>query len=86
PEENESNSSRVIQRGWVSFTLAGWVRIQSVLTAKCSVPPSLCIIGANEGLPPLNDLEVSILRKSGENGSATDCLYNFLYSSLTGYR
>ncbi|WP_261437477.1 JAB domain-containing protein, partial [Serratia proteamaculans] len=33
PEENESNSSRVIQRGWVSFTLAGWVRIQSVLTS-----------------------------------------------------
>ncbi|WP_262216230.1 hypothetical protein, partial [Serratia ficaria] len=31
-EENESSNARVIQRGWVSFTLAGWVRIRSVLT------------------------------------------------------
>ncbi|WP_431712731.1 LysR substrate-binding domain-containing protein [Serratia marcescens] len=54
--------------------------------AKCSVPPSLCIIGVNEGLPPLNDLEVSILRKSGKSDSATDCLYNFLYRSLTDCR
>ncbi|MDU3756563.1 MAG: LysR substrate-binding domain-containing protein [Klebsiella pneumoniae] len=51
--------------------------------ALCSVPPSLRIIGVSEGLPQLDDLEVSILQKPAATGPAISCLREFLYRALS---
>ena len=36
--------------------------------ALCSVPSSLSIVGEKEGLPPIQDLEIGLLRGSSDNG------------------
>nr|WP_314086936.1 LysR substrate-binding domain-containing protein [uncultured Shinella sp.] len=50
--------------------------------ALCSVPPSLRIIGPNEGLPLLDDLEISILSNSRFTGPAIERLNSFLHRAL----
>ncbi|BCG71347.1 LysR family transcriptional regulator [Mesorhizobium sp. 113-1-2] len=50
--------------------------------AQRSVPQSLRIIGANEGLPALPDLEVGILRNPLSTTPAVDRLYDFLRRDL----
>lgn len=51
--------------------------------ARCSVPPSLTIIGESEGLPPLQDLEIGILRSSAGKSTAVQHLYDALRRDLT---
>jgi len=51
--------------------------------ALCSVPPSLRIIGANEGLPHLDPLEISILRNPRSTGPAVERLNGFLHRALS---
>ncbi|MGX5826926.1 LysR substrate-binding domain-containing protein [Mesorhizobium sp. 43Arga] len=50
--------------------------------AQRSVPPSLRIIGANEGLPVLPDLEIGILRNPMSTTPAVDRLHDFLRRDL----
>ncbi|CAM5344005.1 LysR substrate-binding domain-containing protein [Mesorhizobium sp. UC74_2] len=51
--------------------------------AQLSVPPSLRIIGENEGLPPLPDLEVGIMRNPMSTTPAVERLNEFLRRDLT---
>jgi DNA-binding transcriptional LysR family regulator len=51
--------------------------------AQRSVPQSLRIIGANEGLPALPDLEVGILRNPLSTTPAVDRLHDFLRRDLS---
>ncbi len=51
--------------------------------ALCSVPPSLRIIGENEGLPALDDLEISILRNPAASHAAGERLNDFLRRELS---
>lgn len=51
--------------------------------AQRSVPPSLRIIGGNEGLPVLPDLEIGILRNPASTTPAVDRLHDFLRRDLT---
>lgn len=51
--------------------------------AQRSVPPSLRIIGENEGLPPLPEMEIGILRNPQTGNSAVDRLHDFLRRDLT---
>lgn len=50
--------------------------------AQRSVPPSLRIIGGNEGLPVLPDLEIGILRNPVSTTPAVDRLHDFLRRDL----
>ncbi|MGY3332910.1 DNA-binding transcriptional LysR family regulator [Mesorhizobium sp. USDA 4775] len=50
--------------------------------AQRSVPPSLRIIGGNEGLPVLPDLEIGILRNPLSSTPAVDRLHDFLPRDL----
>jgi DNA-binding transcriptional LysR family regulator len=50
--------------------------------AQRSVPPSLRIIGGNEGLPALPDLEIGILRNPLSTAPAVDRLHDFLRRDL----
>jgi DNA-binding transcriptional LysR family regulator len=50
--------------------------------AQRSVPQSLRIIGANEGLPALPDLEVGVLRNPLSTTPAVDRLHDFLRRDL----
>lgn len=51
--------------------------------AQCSVPPGLRIVGDNEGLPPLHDLEIGILRSVAAVSAAVEELNNFLRRDLS---
>lgn len=51
--------------------------------AQRSVPPSLRIIGEAEGLPPLPEMEIGILRNPQAGNSAVERLYEFLRRDLT---
>ncbi|TPN82493.1 LysR family transcriptional regulator [Mesorhizobium sp. CU2] len=50
--------------------------------AQRSVPPSLRIVGAHEGLPALPDLEIGILRNLLSTTPAVDRLHDFLRRDL----
>ncbi|WP_137932418.1 LysR substrate-binding domain-containing protein [Mesorhizobium comanense] len=50
--------------------------------AQRSVPPSLRVIGSNEGLPVLPDLEIGILRNPLSTTAAVDRLHDFLRRDL----
>jgi DNA-binding transcriptional LysR family regulator len=50
--------------------------------AQRSVPPSLRVIGSNEGLPVLPDLEIGILRNPLSTTAAVDRLHDFLHRDL----
>ncbi|QND51574.1 LysR family transcriptional regulator [Phyllobacterium sp. 628] len=50
--------------------------------AACSVPSTLRVIGENEGLPPLRDLEIGIMRSPGVSSPAIDRLDDFLRREL----
>lgn len=51
--------------------------------AQRSVPPSLRIIGENEGLPALPEMEIGILRNPQSANAAVERLYDFLRRDLT---
>ncbi|AYM08910.1 LysR substrate-binding domain-containing protein [Agrobacterium tumefaciens] len=51
--------------------------------ALCSVPPSLHVIGQKEGLPALEDLEISILRNAASMAVAVERLEDFLHRALS---
>jgi len=51
--------------------------------ALCSVPPTVRIIGEAEGLPPIADIEIGILRRPGATASAVKRLDGFLRRELT---
>ncbi|RVB73508.1 transcriptional regulator, partial [Mesorhizobium sp. M7A.F.Ca.CA.004.06.1.1] len=50
--------------------------------AMRSVPPSLRIVGGNEGLPVLPDLEIGILRNPLSTTQAVERLNDFLRRDL----
>jgi DNA-binding transcriptional LysR family regulator len=50
--------------------------------ASCSVPSTLRVIGENEGLPPLHDLEIGIMRSPVSSSPAIDRLDDFLRREL----
>lgn len=50
--------------------------------AACSVPSTLRVIGENEGLPPLRDLEIGIMRSPVASSPAIDRLNDFLRREL----
>ena len=51
--------------------------------ALCSVPPSLRIVGTNEGLPRLDTLEISILQNRRSTSPAVERLNDFLRRALS---
>ncbi|AMS41276.1 hypothetical protein N7E70_011115 [Aminobacter sp. NyZ550] len=53
------------------------------MLAQRSVPPGLRVIGEAEGLPPLPEMEIGILRNPQAANSAVDRLYEFLRRDLT---
>ncbi|MBE5254622.1 aldo/keto reductase, partial [Mixta mediterraneensis] len=60
--------ARMIQRGWVSFTLAGWVRIRSVLTRLRDTlfsEPVLQQIAQQKGISVAQLLLAWVIRKEG---------------------
>lgn len=50
--------------------------------ARCSVPPSIDIIGEAEAMPPLDHLEFSLLRSHAADGAAVECMDDFLRANL----
>lgn len=50
--------------------------------AACSVPSTLRVIGENEGLPPLRDLEIGVMRSPASPSPAIDRLNDFLRREL----
>ena len=50
--------------------------------AQCSVPPSLTIIGESEGLPPLQELEIGILRSATDESAAVQRFHDALRRDL----
>lgn len=82
-----SDGDRAYRCTYSSASLLGLVAVvQAGLAvaglALCSVPPSLRIIGPNEGLPLLDDLEISILCNSRSTGAAVERLNSFLHRAL----
>lgn len=70
-----SDSDRRFVDTYSSASLAGMAAIvQAGLAvaglALCSVPQSLRIVGENEGLPPIADLEIGLLRAGTGGGAA----------------
>ncbi|KPF41434.1 transcriptional regulator [Rhizobium sp. AAP43] len=53
--------------------------------ALCSVPDTLTIIGENEGLPRLDDLEIGVLRSPLANSPAVDRLIEALRRDLSSH-
>ncbi|SEC20363.1 DNA-binding transcriptional regulator, LysR family [Rhizobiales bacterium GAS191] len=51
--------------------------------SECSVPPSLRVIGENEGLPPLDELEIGILRNPASATAAVERLNDCLRRDLS---
>lgn len=51
--------------------------------ALCSVPPGLQIIGEEQGLPSLGELEIALLRNPASSSAAVDCLTSFLRRVLS---
>ena len=53
--------------------------------ARCSVPPSLRIIGTKEGLPPLRELEIGLMHSPlASSSNATNRLGEFLRQGVIG--
>jgi len=52
--------------------------------ARCSVPPTLRIVGEAEGLPPLKALELSVVKRAESEGIAAERLLAFLHRNLAG--
>jgi DNA-binding transcriptional LysR family regulator len=51
--------------------------------ALCSVPDTLRIVGENEGLPRLDDLEIGVIRSSSANSPAVNRLMDALRRDLS---
>lgn len=83
-----SEAERAYRCTYSSASLLGLIAVvQAGLAvaglALCSVPPSLRIIGPNEGLPPLDELEISIVRNPRSTGTAIERLDDFLHRALS---
>lgn len=70
-----ADTDTAFERAYSSASPAGMITIvQAGLAvagmALCGVPPSLKIVGENEGLPPLPDLEIGLLRGGSDSGPA----------------
>lgn len=83
-----SEGERAYRCTYSSASLLGLVAVvQAGLAvaglALCSVPPSLRIIGPNEGLPLLDDLEISIVHNPRSIGPAIERLNDFLHRALS---
>ncbi|QCI69233.1 LysR substrate-binding domain-containing protein [Phreatobacter stygius] len=82
------NADRAYRCTYSSASLLGLIAVvQAGLAvaglAACSAPPSLSIIGENEGLPPLDDMEIGILRGPAPATAAVDRLNDFLRRDLS---
>jgi molybdate transport repressor ModE-like protein len=70
-----------------SASLAGLVTIvQAGLAvaglAQCSVPPWMSIIGEQQGLPPLQELEIGVLRSSSSASAAVQSMHDVIRRDL----
>lgn len=80
-------ANRPFRRAYSSSSLFGLLAaVQAGLAiaglARCSVPPSLEIIGEHEGLPPLRSLEICMLQNTASTSGATRRLASFLRAEL----
>jgi len=83
-----TNSNRSYRCTYSSASFSGLVTIvQTGLAvgalAMCSVPASLRIIGEAEGLPPIKDLEIGVVRNRLSNQPAAEQLYQVLVRDLS---
>jgi len=75
-----------------SSSLAGQIAaveggIAIAAITQCTVPPSMQVLGGDQGLGPIDPMEVSVLRSRASRGSkAVDSLHAFIISALRGAR
>lgn len=75
-----------------SSSLAGQIAaveggIAIAAITQCTVPPSLHVLGAEQGLGHIDPMDVSVLRSRASRGSkAVDSLHAFIISALRGAR
>lgn len=82
------NADRSYRCTYSSASLLGLIAVvQAGLAvaglAQCGVPPSLRVIGENEGLPTLQELEIGILRNRAATTTAVERLNDFLRRALS---
>lgn len=83
-----TDSNRSYRCTYSSASFSGLVTIvQTGLSiaalAMCSVPESLRIIGEPEGLPPIKDLEIGVVRNRLSDHPAAEYLYHTLVRDLS---
>ena len=86
-----ADAERPFRCTYSSASLTGMITIvQAGLAvaglARCSVPPSLKIVGEAEGLPAIQDLEVGLLRNDRATASSVQRLYDVLRRELRSER
>lgn len=83
-----SEAERPFRCTYSSANLAGMITIvQAGLAvagvARCSVPPHLQVVGEAEGLPPIPELEIGLLRSRQANGGAVQRLEDAVLRELS---
>ena len=81
-------TDRSYRAAYSSASLAGLIAVVEAGLAvaglpRCSVPPSLRIVGEHEGLPPIRELEMSVLRNPASTSRAAQRLHDFLMRELS---
>lgn len=85
-----NGAARPYRVAYSSASLAGLIAVVEAGVAvaglpRCSVPPSLRIVGQREGLPFLQELEISVLCNPLSGSSAAQSLRDFLTRELSRY-
>lgn len=83
-----NGADRAYRVAYSSASLAGLITVVEAGLAvaglpRCSVPPSLRIVGEREGLPFIRELEMSVLCSSVSTSLAAQCLNDFLKRALS---
>ncbi|WP_075632416.1 LysR substrate-binding domain-containing protein [Novacetimonas hansenii] len=83
-----TDAERSYRCAYSSSSLTGMITIvQTGLAvaglARCSVPSTVSIVGEKEGLPPINDLEIGLLRSSASEGLALQHFQNIIREKLS---
>lgn len=81
-------AARAYRVAYSSASLSGLIAVVEAGLAiaglpRCSVPPSLRTIGGYDGLPPIRELEMSVLCSPAPIPAATQCLHDFLTRELS---
>ncbi|HEY9213246.1 MAG TPA: LysR substrate-binding domain-containing protein [Ancylobacter sp.] len=83
-----NGAARAYRVAYSSASLAGLIAVVEAGVAvaglpRCSVPPSLRIVSQREGLPFIQELEMSVLRGPLPDSSAAQRLHDFLTRELS---